>query len=230
MRTASYTRGGGDLMDQQVELDRRMLDWIVGLDTEMNELVEGSHLYKPKVGGRLLLLCHCSSAYSAIVKFQCPLFLSVQLNCRVHLLISEIKNLCLFVRKTFLQWLSQADVCDCFQVAMEQVVLPEEQKEMLLKTVDNFVKFRQYRKREGLEDIMSYGAGLVIMLCGASGTGKTMTVNAVAHHLGEPQYPPYGSEQLDASSLLIICMFYVHFQSISLNSFLHCWMWLLLCC
>jgi len=50
MRTASYTRGGGDLMDQQVELDRRMLDWIVGLDTEMNELVEGSHLYKPKVG------------------------------------------------------------------------------------------------------------------------------------------------------------------------------------
>ncbi|CAK9229367.1 unnamed protein product [Sphagnum troendelagicum] len=118
MRTASYTRGGGDLMDQQVELDRRMLDWIVGLDTEMNELVEGSHLYKPKV-------------------------------------------------------------------AMEQVVLPEEQKEMLLKTVDNFAKFRQYRKRAGLEDIMSYGAGLVIMLCGASGTGKTMTVNAVAHHLGK---------------------------------------------
>lgn len=36
-------------MDQQVELDRRMLDWIVGLDTEMNELVEGSHLYHPKV-------------------------------------------------------------------------------------------------------------------------------------------------------------------------------------
>jgi SpoVK/Ycf46/Vps4 family AAA+-type ATPase len=26
---------------------------------------------------------------------------------------------------------------------------------------------------------------LVIMLCGASGTGKTMTVNAVAHHLGK---------------------------------------------
>ena len=36
-------------MDHQVELDRRMLDWIVGLDTEMNELVEGSHLYTPKV-------------------------------------------------------------------------------------------------------------------------------------------------------------------------------------
>jgi hypothetical protein len=46
---SSYARGGGDLMDHQVELDRRMLDWIVGLDTEMNELVEGSHLYTPKV-------------------------------------------------------------------------------------------------------------------------------------------------------------------------------------
>lgn len=46
---SSYVRGGGDLMDHQVELDRRMLDWIVGLDTEMNELVEGSHLYTPKV-------------------------------------------------------------------------------------------------------------------------------------------------------------------------------------
>ncbi len=77
MRTASYTRGGGDLMDQQVELDRRMLDWIVGLDTEMNELVEGSHLYKPKVGGRLLLVSHSYSAYNAIVKFQCSLFLPV---------------------------------------------------------------------------------------------------------------------------------------------------------
>ncbi|KAL3696624.1 hypothetical protein R1sor_010700 [Riccia sorocarpa] len=119
LRPTPYARGGrGDLMDQQVELDRRMLDWIVGLDTEMNELVEGSHLYTPKI-------------------------------------------------------------------AMEQVVLPAEQKEMLLKTVENFAKFRLYRKRAGLEDIMSYGAGLVILLCGASGTGKTMTVNAVAHHLGK---------------------------------------------
>eukprot|EP00246_Nothoceros_aenigmaticus_P015199 TRINITY_DN6205_c0_g1_i3.p1 TRINITY_DN6205_c0_g1~~TRINITY_DN6205_c0_g1_i3.p1 ORF type:complete len:1045 (-),score=220.48 TRINITY_DN6205_c0_g1_i3:28-2925(-) len=118
MRPTPYTRGGGDLMDQQVELDRRMLDWIVGLDTEMNELVEGSHLYLPKI-------------------------------------------------------------------SMSQVVLPEEQKDMLMKTVDNFAKFRQYRKRAGLEDVISYGAGLVILLCGASGTGKTMTVNAVAHHLGK---------------------------------------------
>lgn len=118
LRTSTYSHGGGDLMDQNVELDRRMLDWIVGLDTEMNELVEGSHLYKPKV-------------------------------------------------------------------SMEQVVLPDEQKEMLLWTADNFGKFKQYRKNAGLEDVITYGAGLIILLCGPSGTGKTMTVNAVAHHLGK---------------------------------------------
>ena len=32
----------------QVEIDRRMLDFCVGLDTEFSEIVEGSHLYYPK--------------------------------------------------------------------------------------------------------------------------------------------------------------------------------------
>lgn len=70
------------------------------------------------------------------------------------------------------------------QISMDQVVLPDDQKAILLRTVDNFAKFKAYRHRAGLEDVISYGAGLVILLCGASGTGKTMTVNAMAHHLG----------------------------------------------
>ena len=32
----------------QVEVDRRMVDFCVGLDTEFSEVVEGSHLYFPK--------------------------------------------------------------------------------------------------------------------------------------------------------------------------------------
>ena len=32
----------------QVEIDRRLLDFCVGLDTEFSEVVEGSHLYFPK--------------------------------------------------------------------------------------------------------------------------------------------------------------------------------------
>lgn len=106
----------GDLVDQRVELDRRVLDWVVGLDTEINELVEGSDLYAPKV-------------------------------------------------------------------QLDQVVLPEEHKATILQTVESYEAFRKYRKKSGLEDTLSYGTGLVLLLCGASGTGKTMTVNAVAHHL-----------------------------------------------
>ena len=39
-----------DLAGQVVELDRRMLDYVVGLDTEFSEIMDGSHLYVPKVG------------------------------------------------------------------------------------------------------------------------------------------------------------------------------------
>ena len=36
-------------MDRSVEVDRRMLDYIAGLDTEVQELVEGGTCYEPKV-------------------------------------------------------------------------------------------------------------------------------------------------------------------------------------
>ena len=32
----------GNFLDCEIELDRRLLDYIVGLDTEINELVDGS--------------------------------------------------------------------------------------------------------------------------------------------------------------------------------------------
>ena len=38
----------GDPASAKVEIDRRMLDFCVGLDTEFSEIVEGSHLYYPK--------------------------------------------------------------------------------------------------------------------------------------------------------------------------------------
>ncbi|CAJ1345461.1 unnamed protein product, partial [Effrenium voratum] len=37
----------GDLTGHTVHIDRRILDFVVGLDTEINEVVEGSNLYKP---------------------------------------------------------------------------------------------------------------------------------------------------------------------------------------
>jgi len=43
------TYGASDLTDQELQLDRRVLDCIVGLDKESTEVVQGSHLYDPKV-------------------------------------------------------------------------------------------------------------------------------------------------------------------------------------
>jgi hypothetical protein len=38
-----------DISLQQVKLDRRLFDFIIGLDTEMSELIDGSLLYKPDI-------------------------------------------------------------------------------------------------------------------------------------------------------------------------------------
>ena len=40
---------GADLTQTLAEIDRRMLDFVVGLDTEFSELMDGSHLYTPTV-------------------------------------------------------------------------------------------------------------------------------------------------------------------------------------
>ena len=52
----------GDPTSAKVEIDRRMLDFCVGLDTEFSEIVEGSHLYYPKT--RFEQVCHTSMVES----------------------------------------------------------------------------------------------------------------------------------------------------------------------
>jgi SpoVK/Ycf46/Vps4 family AAA+-type ATPase len=69
------------------------------------------------------------------------------------------------------------------KVRMGQVVRPDEHKVTILQTAESYEAFRKFRKKSGLEDTIACGTGPVLLSCGASGTGKSMTVNAVAHHL-----------------------------------------------
>jgi SpoVK/Ycf46/Vps4 family AAA+-type ATPase len=108
----------GDLDFSDVEMDPRMLDYVLGLETEAAQLVEGSHLYEPSV----------------------------------H---------------------------------FDQVALPDEQEQLIVDTARHFDDFQAAQHAFGLGERLPYGNGVVMLFHGPSGTGKTMTANALANRLGK---------------------------------------------
>ena len=53
----------GDPTNTKVEIDRRMLDFCAGLDTEFSEIVEGSHLYFPQTKFKQVAIMSQCAAY-----------------------------------------------------------------------------------------------------------------------------------------------------------------------
>ena len=104
---------GADLTQTLAEIDRRMLDFVVGLDTEFSELMEGSHLYTPTV-------------------------------------------------------------------CVDEVVLAESKKKLVLDTVKHFDQYVAASKELELHKTLAYGRGMVLLFYGPSGTGKTMMANGLA--------------------------------------------------
>ncbi len=79
-----------DLADCVVTIDRRMMDWVVGLNTEINELIEGSNLYSPKVDmdhvilsevGRACLHMPHARTYTRIDIRTCLMYLTTTPQC-----------------------------------------------------------------------------------------------------------------------------------------------------
>ena len=65
-------------------------------------------------------------------------------------------------------------------VSVEEVVLSDAKKKLVLDTVRHFDTFTQASKNLELHKKLTYGRGMVLLFYGPSGTGKTMMANALA--------------------------------------------------
>lgn len=67
---------------------------------------------------------------------------------------------------------------------LDRVVLPMHEKVRIVRLVAHHQQYLDRLEEWGLNEAVPYGRGVVMLFCGPSGTGKTLTARAVAHQLG----------------------------------------------
>jgi len=69
--------------------------------------------------------------------------------------------------------------------SFDRLVLPDADKERILRVVGEHERVRATRTAWGLDDVVGYGRGALLLFHGAPGTGKTMAAHAIAAKLGK---------------------------------------------
>lgn len=68
------------------------------------------------------------------------------------------------------------------KIKFDSVILPESTKNKITENIDNFPLFLRAKKKLEFSDTIHYGNSLVMLFVGPSGTGKTMTANAISEY------------------------------------------------
>lgn len=68
--------------------------------------------------------------------------------------------------------------------SLDDVVVNPEDKKRILSVVERHDEYLRYRKEWGLDDVIRYGRGVLMLFYGPPGTGKTMMAHGVAARIG----------------------------------------------
>ena len=69
--------------------------------------------------------------------------------------------------------------------SFDRLVLPAADKTRILRVVEDHERYLTTRTAWGLDEVIGYGRGTLLLFHGAPGTGKTMAAHAVAQRLGK---------------------------------------------
>jgi SpoVK/Ycf46/Vps4 family AAA+-type ATPase len=90
--------------------------------------------------------------------------------------------------------------------SLDQVVLPDATKRLVLSLVSHHDVLTARRSAWGIDDVVQYGRGHVLLFAGPPGTGKTMLAHAVAHEMGKRLFTVDAGRLADAGSSIDVAL------------------------